>query len=81
MRLIFLKLAVVAGGNTNKLGNAGMCNWKSSLFFLTGFISLNGLSKARDIYLAEQFTIELSVMLITALENLSKQSKHARSYP
>jgi hypothetical protein len=38
MRLIFLKLDVVARGNTNKLGNAGMCNWKSSLFFLTAYL-------------------------------------------
>ena len=38
MRLIFLKLDVVARGNTNKLGNAGMCNWKSSLFFLTIYL-------------------------------------------
>ena len=25
-------------GNTIKLGDAGMCNWKSSLFFLTAYL-------------------------------------------
>ena len=59
-------------GNTNKLGDIGMYNWKSSLFFLTVFISLNGLTGAREMILAEQFTIELSVMFMTILENPSK---------
>jgi len=35
MRLIFLKLAVDACGNTNELGDVGAYFWKSSLFFLT----------------------------------------------
>jgi len=58
-------------GNKSKLGDIGMYNWKSSLFFLTIFISLNGLTRAREMILAEQFTIELSVMFITILENPS----------
>ena len=38
MRLIFLKLDVEVYGNINKLGDIGMCNWKSSLFFLTIYL-------------------------------------------
>jgi len=57
MRLIFLKLDADTCGDTNKPGNVGMYPWKSYLFFLTDRGPEIGLSRARAVYLAEQFTI------------------------
>ena len=73
MRLIFLKMDVEETWQHKQARKRRYVQLEEFSFLLNNLsISLNGLSKARDIWLAEQFTIELSVMLITALENLSK---------
>ena len=46
MRLIFLKLAVVASGNTSKLRDISANSWKSFLFFLT--VSSHGIGLSRE---------------------------------
>jgi len=44
-------------GDTNELGDVGMTPWKSYLFFLTCYGPEIGLSRARAVCKAEQFTL------------------------